>query len=79
MFKKPKPSEYLRRSIAGHGFALDDVVSRHAGDPKYEDVIQEVLQISDKFRRPDYPIGIGNPASKQDIELLAEKLEAEGR
>jgi len=79
MFSKPKPSEYLRRSLAGGGFALDDLVSRHAGDPKYEDVIQQILALSDKHAAPEYPVGISNPAVKPELEALASKLEAEGR
>jgi hypothetical protein len=78
MFSKPKPSEYLRRSLAGRGFALDDLVSRHAGDPKYEDVIQEVLALSDKYKTAEFPIGISNPAVESELETLASKLEAEG-
>ena len=78
-WRKPKPSEYLRRSLAGRGFALDDLVSRHARDPAYQDAIDAVLEISDKYSSAEYPIGIGNPASEGDIQRLAEKLEAEGR
>ena len=79
MFSKPKLSEYLRRSLAGGGFGLDDLVSRHAGDPKYEDVIQQVLALSDKYASPEYPIGISNPAVEPELKQLASKLEDEGR
>ena len=77
MFWKRKPSWYLRRSLGGHGFALDDLVS--LGRPELEDAAKAVLEISRKYTTPEYPIGIGNPASEFDILALAQKLEAEGK
>jgi hypothetical protein len=79
MFGKRKPSWYLRKSLGGHGFALDDLVSTYDRDSEYADVIEAVLEISRKHSRPGYPIGIGNPASEFDILALAQKLEIEGR
>ena len=79
MFGKRKPSEYLRRHLAGGGYDLDDLVSWHDKDPKYEEVIQEVLGISNRFSTSEHPIGISNPESSAELEALAEKLEAEGR
>ena len=79
MFKKRKPSEYLRRHLAGGGCDLDDLVHWHAGDPKYEDVIEEVLAISRRFSTDEYLIGVSNPASDAELEALAERLEKRGR
>jgi hypothetical protein len=79
MFKRRKPSEYLRGHLAGDGYDLDDLVHAHQSDPAYEDVIEEVLTISKRFSTADYPIGIGNPASDDDLRVLAERLESEGR
>ena len=79
MLGKRKPSEYLRRHLAGGGYDLDDLVSWHDRDPDYEDVIKEVLGISNRFATAQYPIGIGNPESSLELQALAEKLEAEGR
>ena len=79
MFSKRKPSEYIRRHLAGGGYDLDDLVSWHDGDPAYEDVIVEVLAISRRHSTADFPIGIGNPASSDDLAALAARLEAAGR
>ena len=79
MFKKRKPSEYLRGHLSGGGYDLDDLVHAHEGDPAYEDVIEEVLAISKRFSSANYPIGIGNAASDGDLRTLAERLESEGR
>jgi hypothetical protein len=77
MFRKRKPSEYIRRHFEGHGFALDDLVS--LGRPELEDAAQEVIAISFKYRTPEYPIGIANPDAQPELRALAERLEAEGR
>jgi hypothetical protein len=79
MFKKRKPSEYLRGHLGGSGYDLDDLAHAHQGDPAYEDAIEEVLAISRRFSTADYPIGISNPASDDDLRTLAERLESEGR
>jgi hypothetical protein len=67
----------LRRSLGGHGFALDDLV--HLGRSELSDVSDAVLEISKKYSSPEHPIGISDPASEFDILALAQKLEAEGR
>jgi hypothetical protein len=77
MFKKRKPSEYIRRHLEGHGFALDDLTT--LGRPELEDAAQEVGAISMKYRTPEYPIGIANPDAEPELRVLAERLEAEGR
>ena len=77
MFRKRKPSWYLRRALGGHGSALDDLV--HMGRPELTNVADAVLEISKKYSNPEYPIGISDPASEFDILALAQKLEAEGR
>jgi hypothetical protein len=79
MLRKRKPSWYLRRSLGGHGFAVDDLVSIYDRDPEYADVIEAVLEISRKHSGPDYLIGMSNPAAEFDILALTQKLEAEGR
>ena len=77
MFRKRKPSWYLRRSLGGHGFALDDLVS--IGGPELEEAAKAVLEISRKHATAEYPIGLSNPASEFDILALAQQLEAEGK
>ena len=78
---KRMPSEYIRLHVSrkGNGFALDDLVSWHDRDPEWQDVIRDVLAISDQFSTSEFPIGISNPASDGALERLAERLEAEGR
>ena len=75
--RRRPPSWFLRRSLGGHGFALDDLVS--LGRPDLEDVAEMVLEISKKLSNAEYPIGISNPASEFEILELAQKLEREGR
>ena len=78
MFGRRKPpSWYLRRSLGGHGFALDDLV--HLEHPELKDVAEQVLEISKKHSNAEYPIGISNPASEFDILKLAQQLERDGR
>ena len=79
MFRKRKPSDYLRGHLAGGGYDLDDLVHVHDGDPAYDDVIEEVLAIAKRFSSAEYPIGIADPASDDDLRALAERLESEGR
>ena len=79
MFKKRKPSEFIRHHLDGTGsrFDLDDLVS--LGRPELDDVAQEVVAISFRFQTPEYPVGIANPEAHSDLLALAERLEAEGR
>jgi len=79
MFKKRKPSEFIRRHLdgSGSGFELDDLVS--LGRPELEDVAQEVIAISFRHRTPEYPVGIANPSAEPELRAMAERLEAEGR
>ena len=77
--RKRRPSEYLRRHLAGGAHDLDDLVSWHAKDADYVDVIEEVFGISDGLSTSEYPIGIGNPDSSAELEALASRLEAKGR
>jgi len=79
MFKKRKPSEFIRRHLdgSGSGFELDDLVS--LGRPELEDVAQEVIAIASRHRTPEYPVGIANPNAEPELLALAERLEAEGR
>jgi len=78
---KRKPSEYIRLYLSrtGNGFELDDLVSLHDRDPEWQDVIKEILSISNQFSTAEYPIGISNPGSSGALERVADRLEAEGR
>jgi hypothetical protein len=79
MFKKLKASEFIRRHLngTGSGFDLDDLVSLGRAD--LEDVAQEVVAISSRYRTPEYPVGISNPDADAELRAVAERLEVEGR
>ena len=76
MFRRRKPSEYIRRHLAGGAYDLDDLVS--LGRPELKKAADEVIRISQQFRTVEFPIGIANPASRAALQALAERLEAEG-
>ena len=77
MFSARKPSEYIRRHLAGGAFDLDDLVS--LGRPELKQAADDVVQISQQFATVEYPVGIANPAARNALQALAERLEAEGR
>lgn len=52
----------------GTGFELDDVVSS-GRYPK--GVTDRLYEISQKYRTPEYPVGVSNPESFDDLRLLA--------
>lgn len=74
-----KPSEMIRSHIdgVGNGFELDDLMSRHTGGV-YDEVTARLLEIHQRFRTADHPIGTANPDSFPDLTNLAEDLERRG-
>jgi hypothetical protein len=79
MFGKLKPFEYLGRSLPGQPFALDDLVSRHAGDSKYEDVFRRVLALSERPANARIPDWIEQPSDRAEVGGTRLQIEAEGR
>lgn len=77
MSKKPKPSSYLRRFLegSGNGFELDDLISRHDGDPVFDDVIE---LIGAMMRRHNAQ-SLDADAAVAELRVLADRLEQEGR
>jgi hypothetical protein len=76
-FPAPPPSAYLFRHLDNEdgGFALDDLTSGHEGDPAYQDVIDEVLDMME--RRGDQ--ALAGPAARTDLRRLAMRLASQGR
>jgi hypothetical protein len=54
----------------GTGFELDDVMS---GDRYPKEVVDGLYEIAAKYRTPEYPIGVSNPASFEELRLFAER------
>jgi len=79
MSGKLKPSEYLGRSLPGQRSALDGPVSRHAGDPKYEDVFRQVLALSEQPANAGIPDRIEQPSDRAAVGGTRLQTEAEGR
>jgi hypothetical protein len=52
----------------GTGFEIDDLLSDGSCP---QDTIDKILFIEEKYRNDDYPIGISNPASFQELLELA--------
>ena len=55
----------------GNGYDLDDVMSRGLYPEWVSDAIYDIAK---KHENGEYPIGISNPASNIDLELLIEKV-----
>jgi hypothetical protein len=72
-----RPSEYLRKHLdgGGNGFELDDLISRHAGEAAYEDVIDEVYALM--VRHHDQALTA--PSARAELLRLADRLANEGR
>ena len=79
MFGKLKPSEYLGRSLPGQRFALDGLVSRHAGYPKYEDVFRQVLALLEQPANARIPDRLEQPSDRATVGGTRLQTEAEGR
>jgi len=80
LFRQRKPSEVLIRLTQGkaRNFELDDLISRRKYGSRTEEFVRPLMRISDKYRTPEYPIGISNPASFDEIRELAEQLRSIG-
>ena len=77
----PMPaSEALLHHVrgTGTGWEIDDLMTWSPTPEQEEKVIGPLLDIHERYRSADYPIGIANPASIAEIEALAERLRDEG-
>jgi hypothetical protein len=74
-----KPSELIRRHLqgAGNGFELDDLMSERT-DSVYEEIARIIVELHERFKTPEYPIGTSNPASFQSLEDFADDLQRRG-
>lgn len=77
LFAPPLPSAYLFRHLARteSGFALDDLIGGHEGDPRYQDVIDEVLGLIASHGDQ----ALGSPRAQMDLRRLAMRLASQGR
>ena len=83
LFGKENPmpaSEALTRHVEGTGtrYEIDDLMSWSPTPEQEEKAIAPLLDIHERYRSPEYPIGISNPASFVEIRALAERLRAQG-
>ena len=77
----PMPaSEALLRHVesTGSGYEIDDLMSWSPTPDQEEKAIAPLLDIHERYRSAEYPIGISNPASFEEIRALAERLRAQG-
>jgi hypothetical protein len=74
-----KPSQIIRRHLdhSEGGFELDDLMTRWSGGV-YDEIMQRIISIHQKFRTEEYPIGTSNPDSYAELGELAGELEAKG-
>ena len=65
--------EAIERHItsSGTGFELDDVVS---SGHYPEAAVSKIVAISSKYRTPEYPVGIVNPDSYDELKKVAEEF-----
>jgi hypothetical protein len=62
----------------GTGWEIDDLMSWSPTPEQEEKAIAPLLDIHERYRSADYPIGISNPASFDEIRALAERLRSQG-
>ena len=62
----------------GSGYEVDDLMSWSPTPEQQEKAIEPLLDIHERYRSAEYPIGISNPASFEEIRELAERLRAHG-
>jgi hypothetical protein len=77
----PMPaSEALMRHVngTGTGYEIDDLMSWSPTPEQEEKAIAPLLEIHERYRSSEYPIGISDPASFDEIRALAERLRAQG-
>ena len=80
MSEATKPSEFIRRHLAGAVYDLDDLVSWFDRDPAYQDVLQRIHAINYEFTLPgEPPLGVYKPEAREALMRLAEQLESKGR
>jgi len=73
-------SEALMRHVdgSGAGYELDDLLSWSPTPEQEEKAVAPLLEIHERYRSAEYPIGVTNPASFDEIRALAERLRAQG-
>ncbi|WP_419809503.1 hypothetical protein [Sphingomonas sp.] len=73
----PPPSVYLFRHLRGEGagYDLDDLMTRHEGDPAYQDVIDTVLEMMLEHRDQ----ALDRSAARSALQGLAMRLASQGR
>jgi len=73
-------SEALMRHVdgTGTGYELDDLMSRSPTPEQEKEAIAPLLDIHERYRSDEYPIGVSNPACFSEIRALAERLRAQG-
>ena len=77
----PMPaSEALLHHVegTGTGYEIDDLMSWSPTPEQEEKAITPLLDIHERYRSAEYPIGISNPTSFDEIRALAERLRAQG-
>jgi hypothetical protein len=62
----------------GTGWEIDDLMSWSPTLEQEEKAIGPLLDIHERYRSHEHPIGTSNPASFAEIRALAERLRSEG-
>jgi hypothetical protein len=77
----PMPaSEALLHHVegTGTGYEIDDLMTWSPTPEQEEKAVAPLLDIHERYRSAEYPIGTSNPASFDEIRALAERLRAQG-
>ena len=62
----------------GTGYEIDDLMTWSPTPEQEEKAVAPLLDIHERYRSVEYPIGTSNPASFDEIRALAERLCAQG-
>jgi hypothetical protein len=73
-------SEAILHSVngTGSGFEIDDLMSWSPTDEQEARAIEPLTRIAERYRTPESPVGISNPAAEADLRSLAAALASQG-
>jgi hypothetical protein len=73
--KKPSDLLFIHVEGTGTGYEMDDLIS---GGSTPQEIVDEVIEINERFRSAEHPIGVENPDAFAEIRALAVRVRERG-